>query len=666
MARPMLNNFTRGELSPRLRGRVDFDGYYCGCEVLKNFIILPQGGITRRPGSYFVAAAKTSAHPVRVISFQYSTEQAYIIELGHQYMRFYKDGGQIETSLGSGVPYEIATPYAGADLFGLHFAQTADTMYIAHGNHAPRKLTRTGHTSWTLSTVDFYHGPYGDEATLNITPSGTSGSITLTAASSLFASTDVGRLIAIYCSDSKWYHLKITAYTDATHVTATVRGSDANYAASLPGTSAASKYRMGSWTSVLGYPRTVTFFEQRLMFGGTATRPQTVWGSQSADYEKFLAGTNDSDAVEFTLADDQVNAIVWMIPRERLIIGTTGGEARLGSTSDLEALTPTNVTCRMPTAYGSADIRPIRIGADTLFVQRGGRTVRNIAYDIQYDVYDAQSVSVLSEHITRGGIVDVAYQQEPFPVVWYVRGDGVLLGFTYLKEQEVAGWHWHDTDGEFESVATIAGSGSEDEVWVVVKRTIGGDDLRYIEYFKPVDFGDDQEDAFYVDSGLSYDGSPVNSVSGLSHLEGKEVHILADGAAHPPATVASGTIALEAAASVIHVGLPYESHLKPMNLEAAMQSGTGQGQYKKVMECTVRLLDTLGLKIGRDEDHLDVIPFRGSGDLFGSPPALFSGDMRIKTFRGDWSTDAYVYIVQDLPLPATILGIIPEIVNKEG
>jgi len=660
---PMLNNFTRGELSPKLRGRVDFDGYFCGCEILKNFIIMPHGGVTRRPGTYFAAAAKTSTYPVRVIPFQFSTEQAYIIELGHKYMRFYKDGGQI---MSGGVPYEISTPYSGSDLFGLHFAQTADTMYIAHEKHRPYKLTRTGHANWALNEVNFYHGPYEAEAALSITPSGTSGSITLTAASPLFASTDVGRLIALYCSDSKWYHLKITAYTDTTHVTATVRGSDTDYSAHLPGTSAVSKYKFGTWCSVLGYPRTVTFFEQRLMFGGTKTRPQTVWGSQSADYENFLVGTNDADAVEFTLADDQVNAIVWMIPRERLIIGTTGGEARLGATNDLEALTPTNVTCRMPTTYGSTDVRPLRIGTSTLFVQRGGRTVRDITYDIKYDTYDAVNVSVLSEHITKGGIVDACYQQEPFSIAWFVRADGVLLGLTYMKEQEVAGWHWHDTDGEFESVACIAGTNGEDEVWVVVKRTIGGTNYRYIEYFKPVDFGDDQEDAFFVDCGLTYDGTAVSSVSGLSHLEGQKVHILTDGSAHPPVTVAGGAVALEYPANVIHAGLPYESHLKTMNLEASTQSGTGQGQYKKVVECTIRLLNTLGLKSGRDENHLDVIPFRGSGDPFGSPPAIFSGDKRIKTFRGDWSTDAYVYIVQDLPLPATILGVIPEIVNKEG
>lgn len=662
MARPMLNNFTRGELTPRLRGRVDFDGYFCGCEILKNFIIMPHGGVTRRPGTYFAAAAKTSTYPVRVIPFQFSTEQAYIIELGHQYMRFYKDGGQI---MSGGAPYEISTPYSGSDLFGLHFAQTADTMYIAHEKYHPRKLTRTGHANWALNEVNFYHGPYEAEAALSITPFGTSGSITLEAASPLFASTDVGRLIALYCSDSKWYHLKITDYTDTKHVTATVRGSDTDYSAHLPGISAVSRYKFGTWCSVLGYPRTVTFFEQRLMFGGTKTRPQTVWGSQSADYENFLVGTNDADAVEFTLADDQVNAIVWMIPRERLIIGTTGGEARLGATNDLEALTPTNVTCRMPTTYGSTDVRPLRIGTSTLFVQRGGRTVRDITYDIRYDAYDAVNVSVLSEHITKGGIVDACYQQEPFSIAWFVRADGVLLGLTYMKEQEVAGWHWHDTDGKFESVACIAGAGGEDEVWVVVKRTIGGTDYRYIEYFKPVDFGD-QKDAFFVDCGLSYDGTAVGTVSGISHLEGKEVHILADGSVHPPVTVTGGAVAMEYPANVIHAGLPYESHLKTVNLEAATQFGTGQGQYKKVTECTIRLWNTLGLKTGRDEDHLDVIPFRGSGDLFGSPPKLFSGDKRIKTFRGDWSTDAYVYIVQDLPLPATILGVIPEIVNKEG
>lgn len=658
MARPIITNFTTGELSPKMMGRVDFDKYASGCEVLRNFVILPHGGVTRRPGTYFAAEVKDSTKFTRLIPFQFSTVQAYMLEFGDEYIRFYKDNGQI---MDGSSPYEITSPYLEAELPELHFTQSADVMYIAHGSHPPMKLSRTGHTSWTLAEVEILKGPYTSPRSATITPSDAHESFTLECSEDIFTEDDVGRLIAIQMDDDKYYSCKITEYTAADEVVVSNQETD-----DLPNTNAADHYKLGKWCVTNGFPRTCTFYEQRLVFAATEAKPQTIWGSQSADFENFELGTDDGDAYEFTISDDEVNAIIWMIPRDVLILGTTGGEARICATSNTEAITPSNVSCRIPTNRGSSDVKPLRIGASTLFVQRGGKTVREIVYDLDTDTHKADSISILSEHLTRGVIVDAAYQQEPYSIAWFVREDGILLGCTFLKEHNIIGWHWHDTQGTIESIACIQGAGGEDELWMIVNRTVGGAEKRYVEYMMPYEY-EDQEDGFFVDCGLTYDSTTATStLTGLDHLEGLEVQVVVDGATHAERTVASGDIALGTEGYVIHAGLGYESHLKTVNLEVQTPSGSGQGRYKRINECTIKFLSTLGAKVGRDATHLDSISFRSTSDPMGSPPPLFTGDKVSKVFRGDWSTGAWVYLVQDLPQPMTVLSIMPVIDIKEA
>ena len=435
-------SFTAGEMSDSMQGRTDFAKYFSAASRIENFVVLPHGPITRRPGTYFVAEVKTSSAKTRLIPFSFSTEQTYILEFGNQYIRFYKDDGQI-TSGGS--PYEISSPYTTAQLFDLKFAQSADVMYICNENHPVKKLSRTGHTSWSLTDVDFTDGPYLDSNTTSttMTPSGTTGSITITASSSTFVSTDVNRFINF----SNGY-AKITAFTSATVVSATVEEDFDN-------TTAVTNWKLGAFSTTTGFPRCVSFFEQRLVFAGTSTQPQTMFFSKSGDYENMASGTNDDDAMIYTIASNQVNAIQALKATRTLIVMTTGGEYAVSSGAAQDAITPTNINIRKQSNYGSSGVDALSIGNATIFLQRARRKIRELAYNFDTDGYTAPDLTILADHISESGLTDMSYQQEPYSVVWAVRADGQMAGLTYNRLEKVVAWHRHIFGGKSDTGKTI-------------------------------------------------------------------------------------------------------------------------------------------------------------------------------------------------------------------
>lgn len=636
---PIQTNFTSGELSPRLDGRVDFEKYYNGCKRLENFIVHPHGGATRRSGTHFVSEVKDSSKKARLIPFEFNVEQAYVLEFGDLYMRVYKDQGVV------GAPYEIATPYLEAELFEIDFVQSADTMYIVHGNHAPRKLTRAGHESWALTQITFIDGPYlpNNTTATTITPSGTSGTITLTASAALFQAGHIGSYWQINLGPGPGY-VKVTGYTDTTHVTATVEET-------LGGTTATTDWDEGAWSDVRGYPRTVTFYQNRLMFGGTSNSPQTVWGSKSSDYENMTAGANDADAIVYTIVSRQVNVIRWMAPTRSLVIGTSGGEFTMSSGAN-GPITPSSVSVKSESTFGSSDVRPVQIGNSVLYVQRSGKKLREARYNYDDDAYVSHDLTILSEHITGAGITNIAYQQEPDSLVWATRSDGWLIGLTYERPQEVVAWHKHYLGGEIESIASIPADGY-DEMWVVVKRTIDGSVKRYVEFFDPGEWAGSSQfqwNSLNTDSALTYSGAATSSVTGLDHLEGETVKVLVDGATHPDAVVTSGAITLNDSYTEVEVGLGYTSTLQTIRPEAGSASGTAQGKKKRWNEVIVYLYESLGISINGD-----VVPFRTSADEMNEPPGLYTGIKRVTNLGFD--RDGHVTIVQAQPLPSTILMI---------
>ena len=651
-------SFTAGQLSPRMEGRTDFQKYFSSGKTINNFVVQPHGPVTRRPGTHFVSEVKDSSKATRLIPFSFSTTQTYILEFGNQYIRFYKDDGQISSG---GSPYEISSPYLEAELFDIKFAQSADVMYLCHPNHAVRKLSRTGHTAWTLTEVEFKNGPFQDHNTTSTTitsshtAEGASTVLTLSSTTGVnsnqgFLSTDVGRLVHI-----KDGHVKITGYTSSTSVSGTVQSL-------ISSGSATDDFAMGSFSDTTGHPRCVTFFEQRLVFAGTTDQPQTLFFSVSGDYENmddnYHGATTDSSAMIYTIASNQVNAIQSIKATRTLIVMTTGGEFTVTSGGTTAPITPTNLNIRKQSNYGSAGIDGISIGNSTLFVQRAKRKIRELAYNFDTDGYIAPDLTILSENITLSGIVQMDYQQEPFSIVWCVRVDGSLVGMTYNRLQDVVAWHEHDfggTDAKCKSIAVIDVDTDEDQVWVIVERTINGATKKYVEYLTPYNFSSDLEEIHFVDSGLTYSGSSTNTLSGLDHLEGETVKIIINGATHPDKVVSSGSISLDIATTDAVVGLGYDSLLKTMRIDEGAGI-TDQTKTKRIYDVTVRFFETVGAKVGPNENTLDIIPFRDSSAAMTAPVPLFTGDKSTE-FPSDYGTDGFVVVKQDQPLPMTVLAI---------
>lgn len=664
-------NFNGGEISPYLYGRVDSDRYKASLAVCKNYIPTIQGALTRRPGTVFVAETKFSNKQSRLIPFEFSTTQAYMLEFGDQYIRFFKDNAIITetakvitgatqanpvvvTSVAHGYSngdrviitgvsgmtqlnnrefivanvaantfelqdvdsvningtgygaytsggsvakiYEISSPYLEANLFQLKYTQSADVLYLVHPSYPPRKLTRTAHTSWALTLFDFIDGPYlptntdetikfspnpfatGTTSTISINGStitnvanngsgliritlagdigivtgsklgiadvtGTTeanGSWTVTKISGtqfdldgsafvnawiaggtvyfpgLFRSTDVGRWVRIKTGTAHGW-AKITALVNYGQVQALVKSAFGN-------ATPVSTWRLGNWSDTTGYPGTVAFHEDRLMFGGATQNPQRLDASKVGDYEIFSPTADDgvvtnSNGLSFALNSNDVNVIRWITSDEKgLLAGSVGGEWVVRPSSQSEALSPTNVTAKRATSYGSANIQPVQAGKSTVYVQRASKKLREMAFFFDVDGFRSTDLTVLSEHITKDGVTQLAFQKIPQSLVWAVRSDGSLVSMTYERDLDSlkVGWHRHilggvsdaaNSDTISESVAVIPSSdGTRDDLWIISKRRINGKTKRYIEYLsKLFEDTDEQREAFFVDCGLTYD-----------------------------------------------------------------------------------------------------------------------------------------------------------------
>jgi hypothetical protein len=665
-----LTSFVSGEFSPKMDGRTDFEKYSSGAKTLENFLVHPQGAATRRVGTQFIAEVKSSAAKTRLIPFEFSTTQTYVLEFGNNYIRFFKDKGQI---LSGGSAYEISSPYLTAELFDIKFAQSADVMYITHPNHEVMKLSRTGHTAWTLAEVEFTDGPYlaTNTTTTTLTPAsasvGTGVNITASAVTGInggtgFQTTDVGRIISFNSGKAK-----ITARTSTTVVVCTITTAFAS-------TAATAAFNLGAFSDTTGHPSCVSFFEQRLVFAGTTDEPQTIFFSAAGDYENMTTGTNAADAMVYTIAANQVNAIRYMKAVRTLVVGTTGGEYTVSADGTDASITPTNITIKRQSSYGSANVDAIPAGNAILFLQKAKRKIRELQYNFDSDGYQAPDLTILNETVTDTGINEMSYQQEPGSNIWCVRDDGVLACLTYQRSENVIAWSRHIFGGAFgsgravcESIASISGTLTEDEVWVIVKRTINGATKRYVECFSDFDFDEtDANDFKFLDSHLSYSGSATTTLSGLAHLEGQTVSILADGAAHANKTVSSGAITLDRSVTKACVGLSYDSILQTMRIEGGAAEGTSQGKTKRISKVVLRLFETVGVKVGPSLTNLELIPFRTTSSLLSNPvDTLLSGDKEIE-FNDDYNSDGFIFIKQDQPLPCSILAIYPTLVTSDG
>lgn len=565
-------SFSGGEIAPSLYGRIDMAKYQVALRKCDNFIVRQYGGVENRPGTQFIAAAKYPDRKCRLIPFQFSTVQTYALEFGHNYMRVIKDGGLVLTT--GDVIYELATPYADSDVFGLKFTQSADVMTIVHPSYPPKELRRYAHDNWQIVDVETKNGPFEDinvDESVTVYASGTTGTITLTASSAIFGSEQVGKLFYLeqpaVDSVPVWETSKTTAIDDIRRAdsnyyrantagkTGTLRpshtegmawdgwggtGSDdtgvqweylhsgfgiaritavagdglsatADVISRIPenavGSDKASyKWARYAWNSVNGYPSTVVYYQQRLYFAASSSYPQTIWASRTGDYKDFGKSNpvQDDDRIVYTYAGRQVNEIRHLIDVGSLVVLTSGGEF-VATGDQNKVLTPSSFSLSSQGSNGSSDVPPIAVSNIALFIQEKGSVVRDLAYSFDVDGFQGNDLTILANHLfQKRSIVDWSFCIVPFSSAFCVRDDGKLLVLTYLRDQQVFAWSPQSSAGKYESTCGI-GEGSEDAIYFVVNRTINGQVVRYIERLSSRQFTNDL-DAFFVDSGLSYDG----------------------------------------------------------------------------------------------------------------------------------------------------------------
>jgi len=429
-------------------------------------------------------------------------------------------------------------------------------------------------------------------------------------------------------------------------------------------------WQYGAFNATSGYPRSVCLHEQRLCFGGTKAQPNTIWCSAIGDFENFELGVNASDAVQFTLAASEGNRINWMFSQSEMLVGTSGDEWTIGAADSASALSATNVKTRRQASYGSKYMRAAMVNDVLLFVQRNGRKVRELVYELNKDGWVAPDLTLLAEHITVGEIVEVAYQQQPDAILWCVRGDGTLIGMTYERDQKVVGWHRHTIgdNADVESVATIYGNGTEDEVWLVVKRTVAGSTYRTIERFPLLwrTAFDNQTTASYryLDGHVAFasgtltpltgpfepgDPTSARTVSVPAHFNGKTVTIVQGTSVTTQlvTTYLGNTSITLYSTAAGYVGLPYTSTLTPMKLDMDLEDGSSQGRKKRVHKVVVRTLKSQGGEVRVN-----------AGQWYDLASTLTTGDQKILT-AGTFGFDADVSVQQSDPYPMCILAIEP-------
>lgn len=786
--------FTGGEIAPGLQGRVDLQKYATGVNKCLNGIIHPQGGVSNRSGFRYIARPKYANKRCRLVGFEFSATQAYMIEIGDRYARFYFNSGQIAvtsaggwvtttvypvgtyvdfggtiyycivahtggvfaTDLAAGnwvaqVIYEVPLPYLEADLSELKFTQSVDVLYITHPDYPPKTFTRHGHTDWRLADFAFIRGPFMPEnisattlASTVLYP-GTSG--TLIASTNFFTADHVGSIweiehdfpsqtlsgaftsntsstvlvgmgawrlithgtwagkitvekslnggsswveVRVFTSSSDFnpntfgtddndgaaaiYRVTMSGYVsgtcnyDLTLDASTVRGIvkataylgptnlSVTVVQQVGATSAVTSWSEGSWSNERGWPATVAFMEDRLAFGRTPAEPQTVWFSKTGEYINFGVSDPlvDSDSISVSLPSRKLNGVETIVPLGQLLVLTRSSEWSIGG-SNGEPISPTTINTKSHGFRGTNGIDVCVIGNRAVYVQPQGTVVRDIGFEFSSDSYTGDDISLISSHLFAGyEITELCYQQEPDSLIWAIRSDGQMLSATYVREQQVLAWSHHRTDGIFESVATIPGDGF-DQLWVVVKR--GAD--RFVELQSERMASDAPEDQFFVDCGITYDDVPANVITGLDHLEGRAVSILADGIVVPRQVVTSGQITLATDASIVHVGLLYGFAVETLRLEREQRDGTLMGRKSRVSHVNVRVLNTRGGTLGPNSDELyDIEPELKKLLTIEDPKALASGDIK-HTIASDWDNGGRVFFLQNKPLPATILAFMP-------
>ena len=716
------NSFNAGELSPLLLSRTDFEKYGKGCAVMENFIPTVQGPLIKRGGTKFVAEVNT--YPCILINFTDTAGTSYILEIGENYVRFFKEDG---TVIGAPLTKSIFFTLTEEGLEAVSYVQTGDVLYLVAPGAHPNKIVKnsSSDSDWSTSLVSFDWVPFRDEnieLTALLRATATTGSISIVATGhSPFDSLDdyllaplyikfrenpeshhdewttatayvigdqvryLGRVYAAttvgtsgtnppvhtqgietdsssgagvsweYLHDGEGYAV-VTNYVSATNVTATV-------VKRLPDSVTSNTYRwaFASWSGSSGsFPSCVCIFEDRLIYGGSKTQPQRIWGSVTGDYENFKAGTNDDDSFQYEIGSQDLNTIFWMVPGKSLVLGCDNGEFVVSGSNSTEAITPTNIRVVRQTSYGSARHRPQKIGESILFVQGGNRKIREFTYNFDTESFVGIDKTILSEHITYTAIGNSGRQKTPYPIVWYpihygTLGDGNLIGLTYDRNENVTAFHLQVLGGEGKLIsAAVIKKDVTDQLWLIVKRTIDGNEVYYVEYMEmPLVDGGSIEDAYYLDCGITYDSTATTTITGLDHLEGETVSVVGDGVLQADKTVSSGQITIDSA-STVHVGYPYNANMQTMPLDP---TGQRYAMKSRIVTETVRVIETgPGLNLGTDTTDLQDA---------GISAGLTSGLIGPVNIPGKHDRDTRMYVRHDEPFPCKLISITCDITGYD-
>ncbi len=701
------SSFTAGELSPSLAVRVDLARYHTGCSLLENMLVHPHGGASKRNGLRYLA---TLAGKTRLMPFIFSASETYVLAWSEKKLSIFTREGQVLDSDGN--PYEIATPFSYNVAKKMGFVQSADVIYLVSEDFAPHKLCRYAHDQWKLEELDFspkIAPPAGLKVSLyDVRTSSEKSSDGTGTRNWSYVVTQVGEegeesLASAATSVQGPENLRQTCYPklawQACEKATEYRiYQEKNGKYGYIGSSLMPAFDAKNIAPDMtdcppeahnpfvdgNYPTCVCFYQQRLVFAGSRKRPQTLWFSRTGNFESFTRSspTKADDAMEISIAGNEVSRINWLVSLRTLLVGTGGTEWEVKSNSGV--LTAEDISL-VPQSYrGSSELPALIVGNSVLHINRTHREMRDLMYDFGTDSYSGSDHAVLAGHLLEShALTDWAYQQSPDSIIWCVRDDGLLLGHTFLREHEVFAWHRHSTQGKFLAVCCLPSSFA-DELFVVVERDVPGEmgdekkyflermENRYTQRCENESF----PYLFYVDAGLSYNagehnGKAIRYVGGLEHLEGLEAAILANGAVCPPQRVRKISyeedgeqkqivgIDIGYAASDVVVGLAYTAKLKSMPLEAESAYGGTQGKYKHVQGIGVYFRDTGYAKIGTSFAQMDEVKWRRN-EKPGEAVNLQTSYAFMRVAQG-FEKQSYVCLMSDEPLPITVLALLPEV-----
>jgi len=640
-------NFSSGALDPLLRARIDLAQYQNGAEILKNVNVIPQGGVTRRPGLKHIMELPSAAAPqngTRMVAFEFDVNSSYMLVFTNQRMYVFKDGALITNINGSGNDYLVTTALTSAVLGDMCWTQSANTLIVTQQTINPVRILRGGNdATWTISNISFAGIPkYAFTLSVSspaatLTPDKTDGQVTLTAGASVFAAGDVGQ----YINASPQGRARIVEFVSGTVVKAVTEIPFFDTTAIASGSWELEAGYEAVWSVTRGWPRTCTFHEGRLYFGGSTQRPSTIWGSKVGQFFDFQPDQAfDDDAVEATLDTNTLNVITDIISGQDLQVFTTGGEFYVPQ-EGLQPITPASFFVRTVSRNGSREgLRVKQLQTGTLYIQRQGKALNEFLFTDVTLSYVSNSVSLLSSHLLISPqelALRKATSTTESDTLYVLNGNGTMAVYAMLRQQNVVAPSQYITDGMFRDVGVDI-----EDVYVVVKRTFNSVDKYYVELFSTALFTD-----------CAFTGAAASGATGLPH-EGKDVQVICDGSPQGTETVTSGAITFNRPSTTSYeLGLPVDVMIKTLPLEPRLSIGPRIGFKKRIVEINALLYETQNIVINGN-----LVPIRTFDTplILDEPVPEFTGTKVLNGILG-YGDQAQITVSQTQPLKLTVLGL---------